>query len=176
MGLQLDAQLVFSLQSKVFPASILAGAKDSNMELFGFGSHLIVDCYHADAEKLAMPEFIRQTLEEFPKHLGFTQVSPAQIFSRPGIHPEMAGTSGVVLLAESHIAIHAFPKKRILSLDVFSNKEFDTQAIVAKLNEAFDVGRIETSFINRGRELPRDAKLTEQIVSGEREYIEARIT
>ena len=41
--------------------------------------------------------------------------------------------------------------------------------------ERFEIGRYETYLINRGKEYPRDLEMARRIVSGEREYVEARV-
>ncbi len=149
--------------------------EDTRLELFGFGPHLMIDGYHANAEKLADFELIRQVLDELPLEMEMTKVLPpiVQRFeARPG-HGE--GVTGVVLIAESHISIHTFPSKRFISVDIFSCKEFDLGKALKSVVERFEIGRYETYLINRGKEYPKDIELARQIVLGEREYLEARI-
>ena len=83
--------------------------------------------------------------------------------------------TGVVIIAESHIAVHTFPKKRFLSVDIFSCKAFDMAKALKKLAEVFEIRRYETYMINRGMVFPTYPELARQIVLGEREYLEARV-
>ena len=145
------------------------------MELFGFGPHLMIDGYAANTAKLEDAGVLRAVLERLPTELGMHQVLEPHVFHHAGTHSEDAGLSGVVLVAESHIAIHTFPHKRFVSVDVFSCKDFDAQQTISRVVEAFDVGRFETTFINRGKEYPKDLERIERILLGERDYLEARI-
>ena len=114
-------------------------------------------------------------MEELPEEMQMTKVLPP-IVQRYAEHPGHAeGVTGVVLIAESHIAIHTFPGQRFISVDIFSCKEFDLGLALASVVERFEIGRYETYLINRGKEYPKDVELARQIVSGEREYLEARV-
>ncbi len=147
----------------------------TRLELFGFGPHLMIDGYQANAEKLADFELVRQVLDELPEEMEMTKVLPPIVQryeARPGY---TEGVTGVVLIAESHIAIHTFPAKRFISVDIFSCKEFDLGKDIKSVVERFEIGRYETYLINRGKEYPKDLELARQIVMGEREYLEARI-
>ena len=145
------------------------------MELFGFGPHLMIDGYHADPAKLDDVDLIRHILDSLPVEMEMTKIMPPHVFRYEGLRPEDAGVTGVVIIAESHIAIHTFPHKGFLSVDVFSCKDFDVQRALSSLIGTFEIGRYDTYFINRGKEFPRDIAQVEKIVAGERDYLEARI-
>ncbi|MYJ73499.1 MAG: adenosylmethionine decarboxylase [Rhodospirillaceae bacterium] len=68
------------------------------------------------------------------------------------MHPFGAqkGVSGVVVLAESHIAIHTWPERGYAAADVFMCGTCDPYRAVAVLQEAFAPGRIEISEHRRG--------------------------
>jgi S-adenosylmethionine decarboxylase len=145
------------------------------LELFGFGPHLMIDGYQASTEKLADFELIRRVLDELPTEMEMTKVLHP-IVQRFGGEPGTAsGVSGVVIIAESHIAIHTFPQQRFISVDIFSCKAFDLARAVQRIVDVFEVGRHETHMINRGKEFPKDPEMARQIVFGEREYVEARL-
>jgi S-adenosylmethionine decarboxylase len=146
------------------------------LELFGFGSHLMIDGHHAEKSKLEDKDFIHSVLEKLPLEMDMHKVMPVHVMDVVGSHPEDSGITGVVIVAESHIAIHTFPEKRFVSLDVFSCKDFDTQKAVSSLVEAFQIGRFETHLINRGKEFPHDLPSIERILAGDRSYLEARIS
>lgn len=149
--------------------------EDDELELFGFGPHLMIDGYHADSARLDDVDLIRSVLDRLPLEMDMTKILPPHVFRYAGLKPEDAGVTGVVIIAESHIAIHTFPHKRFVSVDVFSCKDFDTQKAVQSLVASFEIGRYDTYFINRGKEFPRDIAAVERIVQGERDYLEARI-
>lgn len=145
------------------------------MELFGFGPHLMIDGHHASPERLEDLELLRDVLSELPARLGMSTILPPHVERYQGTGDQDGGLTGVVLIAESHIAIHTFPQRGFLGVDVFSCKEFDVQAALNYLIEHFEVGRYDTHLINRGKEFPKDLQAATRIVSGEREYLEARI-
>ena len=136
----------------------------------------MIDGHHAEKSKLEDMDFIRGLLERLPIEMDMHKVMPVHVMDVSGTYPEDAGITGVVIVAESHIAIHTFPEKRFVSLDVFSCKDFDTQKAVSSLVEAFQIGRFETHLINRGKEFPHDLASIERILAGDRSYLEARIS
>lgn len=144
------------------------------VELFGFGPHLMVDGYDANPEKLRDAELVRRVLDELPEEMEMTKVLPPS--STATALGGEDGVTGVVIIAESHIAIHTFPKKRFLSIDIFSCKAFDMAKALRRLKETFEIGRYETYMIHRGKEFPKDPELARKIVLGEREYLEARVS
>ena len=143
------------------------------VELFGFGPHLMVDGYEANPDRLRDAELIRRVLNELPEEMEMTKVLPPFVYSYgPGGED---GVTGAVIIAESHIAIHAFPKERVLSVDICACKAFAGAKALRRLAEVFEIRRYETYMINRGKEFPKDPELARQIVLGEREYLEARV-
>lgn len=148
---------------------------ETALELFGFGPHLMIDGYQANAARLADTELIKRVLAVMPEALVMTKVLPPLVFHYNGTTAEDSGVTGVVIIAESHIAIHAFPQRRFVSVDIFSCKEFDLQKAVDYLVKTFEIGRYETHLINRGKELPKDPALACAIIEGDREYLESRI-
>lgn len=135
----------------------------------------MIDGYHANPAKLDDVELIRQVLDELPVAMEMTKIMPPHVARHTGLTPEDSGVTGVVIIAESHIAIHTFPHKGFLSVDVFSCKDFDTQKALDALVGRFEIGRFDTHFINRGKEWPKNLEEVEKILAGEREYVEARI-
>jgi len=72
--------------------------------------------------------------------------------------PDRYGHSGVVLLVESHAAIHTYPMLRTLFLDLFSCKAFDVSAVMAITHRQFgDFDVVESTVLNRGHHWTRDA-------------------
>ena len=60
------------------------------------------------------------------------------------------GVSGVVVLAESHIAIHTWPERGYAAVDVFMCGACDPYRAVDVLREALVPGRVEISEHRRG--------------------------
>jgi S-adenosylmethionine decarboxylase len=70
--------------------------------------------------------------------------------------PTPGGVTGVVLLAESHLAVHTWPELGAVTLDVYvCNLHADNSAraetLLRALEAAFAPGRIERQRLERGR-------------------------
>ena len=64
--------------------------------------------------------------------------------------------SGVVLIAESHMSIHTFPKRGFLSADIYTCKNgLDVKAAVLYFKSRFGLKSIERHFIKRGTKYPQ---------------------
>jgi S-adenosylmethionine decarboxylase len=75
--------------------------------------------------------------------------APDNDFKDPG------GLSCFVIIAESHIAIHTFPKRRFVSADVYTCKNgMDTDLILNFFKKKFQLEEIESNFITRGKKYP----------------------
>lgn len=65
--------------------------------------------------------------------------------------PENAGCSGVVILYESHAAIHTYSTRGEAFLDIFSCKPFEIERVRMKLRHFFGAHRItEETVVERG--------------------------
>jgi S-adenosylmethionine decarboxylase len=135
----------------------------------GFGPHLTLDGYRCEQSKLENIEHVYSLLDEIPTEIGMTKIMPPYVFRYSGTKPEDWGVSGFVLIAESHIAIHTYPEKRYLSLDIFSCKDFDIERAIAIVEERFGIEEIEHQVLSRGTEFPKDITKAARLVRGERD-------
>ena len=61
------------------------------------------------------------------------------------------GITGVVLLAESHIAIHSWPEHNYVAIDIFAcGEETDPDKALDYLKEKFQPQRVKSKKIKRG--------------------------
>jgi S-adenosylmethionine decarboxylase len=116
--------------------------------------HLTIDGFGGSPEKLASEELVRGLLDRFPEGIGMTKIAPPFVQRYVGSKPEDWGVSGFVLIAESHIAVHTFPDRGYVWVDVFSCKGFDVEAAIAGMTDAFDLGEARTRILERGLEYP----------------------
>ena len=128
---------------------------------YGFGPHLMLDCYSCNKEKLADMDLLFDTLDKFPEKIGMTKIMPPYVFKYRGTVPEDWGISGVVLIAESHITIHTFPDKDHAFVDIFSCKEFDTDYAANYMINLFEAKEHEISLSSRGAEFKKIKKMPE---------------
>ena len=106
-------------------------------------THLLVELW--DAGNLSSVRAVEEALNRAARESGATVLHSY-------MHPFGAqkGVSGVVVLAESHIAIHTWPERGYAAVDVFMCGACDPYRAVAVLEEAFAPGRIEISEHRRG--------------------------
>ena len=83
-------------------------------------------------------------------------LSQPQVFFAPANDvKDPGGWSGYVIIAESHISIHTFPKRRFISADVYTCQNgLDTKNIEEYFSRKFDLTSIESNFILRGKKYP----------------------
>ena len=73
--------------------------------------------------------------------------------------PERRGWSGVVILYESHAAIHVYPELGEAFLDVFSCKDFSVETVREILGEFLgDFCVVEEHILDRGHHWDADVK------------------
>lgn len=120
-----------------------------------FGLHLTIDGYECDEKKLGDMQFVYRVLDELPEWLGMHKLVPPYVV-RAGANDKKdpGGYSGFVMIQESHISAHTFPKRRFVSIDVYSCTNFDHKKTLAYLKKAFKIGECETNLIVRGTRYP----------------------
>ncbi|HUE75317.1 MAG TPA: S-adenosylmethionine decarboxylase [Chloroflexota bacterium] len=114
--------------------------------------HLVVDGHGGDYERLQNLDEVYQLLDRLPDRIEMTKIMPPYVFRYRGVKPEDWGVSGFVLIAESHIAIHTFPERGLVNVDVFSCKEFDTDLAVAMIRDTFLLDTVDIQVLARGLE------------------------
>jgi S-adenosylmethionine decarboxylase len=138
---------------------------------YGFGPHLILNCYGCSKKKLANVDLVFRALDKFPKKIGMSKVSPPLVFKYSGSNGSPSsddwGISGVVLIPESHITIHTFPERQHAFIDIFASREFDASFAVSHLTDLFEASDHEAELSSRGLEFSRNRKNMVGEISGE---------
>lgn len=121
-----------------------------------FGEHFTLDGYGGDPARLNDGELIRAALLELCERIGMHPLAAPLLVSAPDNQlKDPGGWSGALLIAESHITIHTFPRRRFLTSDVYSCKTgMDLEAIASFLTARFGLAEAETHFLRRGRRYP----------------------
>ncbi len=121
------------------------------------GLHLTADLHGCAAGRPALtePDALRRLCLASVAAAGLSPVG--ELFHRfaPAAPGLPAGITGVVLLAESHLAVHTWPEQRAVTLDVYvCNFGADNSArahqLLAALAEAFAPARVERHELVRG--------------------------
>ena len=126
------------------------------METTNFGQHLTIDGYGGNEGKLNDKELVLKCLNDLPEKLGMSKLSKPEIYFAPGNDAkDPGGWSGFVVIAESHISIHTFPKRGFVSADAYTCGEYlDQEFVIKYFKQAFGLTDVETNFIKRGTKYP----------------------
>jgi S-adenosylmethionine decarboxylase len=69
-----------------------------------------------------------------------------------GTRNDNAGLSAIILLHESHAAIHTYPLRRQAFVDVFSCRTFETESVIGVFSDCFGHHLVaEKTIRDRGR-------------------------
>lgn len=109
------------------------------------GRQILVEYYDCDSEKINDVSFIESAFLEAAGKSKATIIS--HNFHKFSPH----GVSGVVVIAESHIAIHSWPEYNYAAVDIFTCGEtIDPWIIQEYLKEAFGSTNISSMEMKRG--------------------------
>lgn len=134
-----------------------------------FGPHLMIEASGCEKATLTDMTLLTELLDELPGKMEMTKIMPPYCFKYQGQVEEDWGLSGIVLIAESHIAIHTFPDKGFITVDIFSCKDFDVRQAVNEIVKAFKPKSWDEQLIMRGREFPRSLGKAATIIESERQ-------
>ncbi|HWP57797.1 MAG TPA: adenosylmethionine decarboxylase [Candidatus Acidoferrales bacterium] len=110
-------------------------------------THLAVELNDCQCD-LADAKFVKRALERSIKQ---TRLTPLHSYFH-NFAP--CGTTGVILLKESHIAIHTWPEHRYASVDVVTcGRKSDAARAVRALVKNFRPRRVRRQEIRRGTHL-----------------------
>lgn len=109
------------------------------------GRHLLVDLYDGDPKILNDAQAIERLMVAAAEvadatviHTAFHQFSPT-------------GVSGVVVVQESHLAIHTWPERRFAAIDIFTcGDQMAPWRACDFLQKALKAARRSTMEVNRG--------------------------
>ncbi len=74
--------------------------------------------------------------------------APDNHFKDPG------GWSGFIIIAESHISLHTFPKRRFISADVYTCKNgMDAEFVIDFFKKKFELTDVESKFRHSRQEI-----------------------
>jgi S-adenosylmethionine decarboxylase proenzyme len=112
------------------------------------GSQVLLDLYDCEVDTLDDIEWVKKTLVDAARSAGATIVQTVFHKFAPW------GISGVVVIAESHLAIHIWPESRYAAVDVFtcgSNVRMDVAS--AYLTREFGSKRPVQRRFSRGERI-----------------------
>ena len=109
------------------------------------GSQVVLDLYECATPHLDDLEWVKRTLVDAARAAGATIVQTVFHKFAPW------GISGVVVIAESHLAIHIWPENRYAAVDVFTcGENVRMEVASAHLKREFRAGRSNQRRFKRG--------------------------
>jgi S-adenosylmethionine decarboxylase len=124
------------------------------------GLHLTADLHACAGGSVPMtePEALRRLCLDAVREAGLQAVG--ELFHHyPDAHGKpSAGVTGVVLLAESHLALHTWPELGAVTIDVYvcnfgADNSERARALMDRLVSAFAPAAVERHALNRGSRL-----------------------
>src|SRR2546430_10439958 len=112
--------------------------------------HLMLELYGCDRQLLSNEPLMRRVLDEYPGRVGMERVSPVHLYNIETSNPLDAGLSGFVVIAQSHISLHAWPEYGEVDIDICSCKEFSQEDAIIFAKEMFQTDDVEAHFVVRG--------------------------
>lgn len=124
---------------------------------FYFGEHYMIDGYGGDPEKLNNKDVVMLSLIELPHQLGMKRLSDPVVMEAPDNNiKDPGGWSGMVIIAESHVSVHTFPKRGFVSIDIYTCKSgIDKEFTKKYFTEIFKLKDVEENFVIRGKKYPQ---------------------
>ncbi len=114
--------------------------------------HLVIDGYGGDIDKMWDEDLVRDFLYQYPESLDMTRITEPNVLRYDAPKSEDSGVSGFVIIAESHISIHTFPRKDYINIDIFSCRPFDHDRALKDVKDLFALTEVKTWLLNRGLE------------------------
>ena len=113
--------------------------------MHALGRHMLLELFDCDPDAINSLDIVKTSMVEAAKRAQATIVDVVFHEFNP------FGISGVVVIAESHLAIHTWPEYRYAAVDVFSCGEtLQPQVAVEHLVEQLGAARTSVVEIQRG--------------------------
>ena len=127
-----------------------------NKTTVNFGEHFMLDGYYGNEIKLNNKELVLDCINNLVKKLDMHKLAEPTILFAPGNdEKDPGGSSPFMVIEESHISIHTFPKKGFVSVDAYTCRNgMNTDIIKDYIVEIFDLKETETNFVKRGTKYP----------------------
>ena len=117
--------------------------------------HVMLDLYGCSPSLLENEAFLWDVLEQYPTHIGMQKVGPVELRYIETNNPLDDGFSGFVIIATSHISLHAWAPYRMVNMDIFSCEDFDVAEVVAFARKLFQTDDVEVHVVQRATRSPR---------------------
>jgi S-adenosylmethionine decarboxylase len=117
--------------------------------------HVMLDLYGCSPSLLENEAFLRDVLDQYPTHIGMQKVGSVELRYIETNNPLDDGFSGFVIIATSHVSLHAWAPYRMVNMDIFSCEDFDVAVVVAYARKLFQTDDVEVHVVQRALRSPR---------------------
>ncbi len=108
------------------------------------GTHYLAEFFECDCVKIDDAAFIEKIMIDATKLSGAAMI-------RPFFHQfSPQGVSGVIVIAESHFAIHTWPEHGYTAVDLFSCSDFDYKAALNHIRITIGARNYTIARVRRG--------------------------
>ncbi len=124
------------------PATYGGSSSGLNKE---FGSHFIIELINCSPDRLKKVKDVKQIMGEVVQKSKSTVV-------RSSFHQfQPEGVTGMILIRESHFAIHTWPEESYVAADIFTcGQEMDPYIAMEVMEERFEAKEVRYQVIRRG--------------------------
>lgn len=127
--------------------------------------HVMLDLYGCSPDLLENETFLRDVLDQYPTRIGMQKVGPVELRYIRTNNPLDDGFSGFVIIATSHVSLHAWVPYRMVNMDIFSCEDFDVAEVVTFAKRLFQTNDVEVHVVQRAtRSLRISTKREMQVV------------
>lgn len=129
------------------------------------GLHIIADLYNCQKSDLLFSSAkLREVCVNACKDAGLTVLGDHFIQFDGADGTQHGGSTGAVVLAESHLAIHTWPERNSATLDVYvcnftADNTGKAEAVYRTLLKALKPADVLVERIQRGRDLPKTQRV-----------------
>lgn len=117
--------------------------------------HVMLDLYGCNPNLLENETFLREVLDQYPARIGMQKVGPVELRYIKTNDPSDDGYSGFVIIATSHVSLHAWAPYGMVNIDIFSCEYFEVAEVVAFARRMFQTNDVEVHAVQRATRSPR---------------------
>ena len=117
--------------------------------------HVMLDLFGCNPKLLANEALLRRVLDEYPTRIGMEKVSSIELRDIKTSNPLDDGFSGFVIIATSHVSLHAWPPYGMVNIDIFSCEDFDVNDTITFAQSMFQTADVEVHVVERALRSPR---------------------
>jgi S-adenosylmethionine decarboxylase len=117
--------------------------------------HVMLDLYGCNPGLLENEAFLRELLDQYPTRIGMQKVGPVELRYIKTSNSLDDGYSGFVIIATSHVSLHAWAPYGMVNIDIFSCEDFDVMEVAAFACRTFQTNDVEVHAVERATRSPR---------------------